>query len=79
MRVVATAVGFYKGSRKRPGQEFDVPEGTKGKWFVKGEDAPKKSAVDPKAKGKKGGPGTFSEIARGDAKTVPPGSGDDLT
>jgi hypothetical protein len=34
MRVIATEGGFYKGARIREGREFDVPEGTKGKWFV---------------------------------------------
>lgn len=34
MNVIATEAGFFKGRRIRAGQEFEVPEGTKGKWFV---------------------------------------------
>lgn len=34
MKVKAIATGFYGGHRRRPGAEFEVPEGTKGKWFV---------------------------------------------
>lgn len=32
MRVIATALGYY-GQLLDVGQEFDVPEGTKGSWF----------------------------------------------
>lgn len=39
MKVVATAKGFYGGSERNPGDEFDVPRGSKASWFktVKGE------------------------------------------
>lgn len=33
MRVIAKAMGFYGGIRRREGQVFEVPEGTKGSWF----------------------------------------------
>lgn len=32
MRVIAKARGFF-GQLIEPGQEFEVPEGTKGSWF----------------------------------------------
>lgn len=34
MKVKAIALGFYKGTRIRPGTVFDVPEKMTGKWFV---------------------------------------------
>lgn len=33
MRVRAKVMGFAAGGRRRPGDVFDVPEGTKGSWF----------------------------------------------
>ena len=33
MQVRALAFGFF-GGRRRPGDVFDVPEGTKGTWFA---------------------------------------------
>jgi hypothetical protein len=33
MKVKASQIGFYGGSRRRPGEVFEVPEGFKGKWF----------------------------------------------
>lgn len=33
-KVVATATGFYDGSRVRPGTEFFVAAGEKASWFV---------------------------------------------
>ena len=32
MRVIATQRGFF-GQLIEPGQEFEVPDGTKGSWF----------------------------------------------
>ena len=32
MRVIATKVGFFDYLR-RAGEEFEVPDGTKGSWF----------------------------------------------
>lgn len=34
MEVVAVKEGFYGGIRRRVGVRFDVPEGSKSKWFV---------------------------------------------
>lgn len=34
MKIVkATALGFYKGSRVRPGTVFSVPDSMTGSWF----------------------------------------------
>lgn len=32
MRVIASQRGYFNGIRE-PGDEFEVPEGTTGKWF----------------------------------------------
>jgi hypothetical protein len=64
MRVIATASGFYKGARIRSGQAFEVPEGTKGKWFV-----PAAPVEKPKAEAKP------AKVGKTEAK--PPA--DDLT
>lgn len=34
MKVVATEVAFYDNHLVRVGDELDVPEGTRGKWFA---------------------------------------------
>jgi hypothetical protein len=34
MKVIATKNGFFGGNRIHVGQEFDVKEGVKGKWFT---------------------------------------------
>lgn len=59
MKVKALEPGFYNGSVIDAGQEFDVPAGTKGKWFVAVEEfkAPAKAA--PRAQ-----PKTLSEMAK---------------
>jgi len=33
MRVVATAPGFDNVKLREPGEEFDMPDGSKGSWF----------------------------------------------
>lgn len=47
MKVRALSAGFYNGARVRAGQEFEVPEGTKAKWF-----APVSESKAAKAEGK---------------------------
>lgn len=34
MKVKAIKLGFYGGSRRRPGEVFEVPDALKGSWFV---------------------------------------------
>ena len=66
MKVKALEAGFYNGNRVRQGQEFEVPEGTKGKWFVALAEV--KATEAPKTKGKKAEPQTLSEAAHQDVQ-----------
>lgn len=34
MRVVALQLGVWGAGRRRPGEEFEVPDGTRASWFV---------------------------------------------
>lgn len=85
MEVRALEMGFFDGRRIRPGQTFEVPEGTKARWFkpvgepVKGaEKAAEKAAA--KGKGKKAEPATLSELGTEGAQTFQDvvGKADDL-
>lgn len=51
-KAVALSMGFYKGKRIREGQEFEVPAGTKGKWFTVEGAAPEKTKKAEKAPAK---------------------------
>lgn len=62
MKVKAIDVGFFNGSLVEAGQEFEVPEGTKGKWFVPAGEY--KAPAKAKAKAQ---PTTLSEIAKAPA------------
>lgn len=62
--VIATAMGFYKGSRIRAGQSFTVADDVTGKWFV--DAAGYKAPPVPTE-----GPTTFSEINRAKALPAP--------
>lgn len=46
MRVVAIAVGFHDGQRRRPGAEFDVAEGSKASWYVPAAEAPEAAPAE---------------------------------
>lgn len=60
MKVVATAMGFYGGERRRPGAVFEVKDGAKARWFTPLDEAQK---AKPKAAAKKvEEPTTFSEM-----------------
>lgn len=65
MRVKAIAPGFFDGGRIREGQEFEVPAGTRGAWFVPLDEyrAPKPS--------KQRQPVTMSELAKESAAGRP--------
>jgi len=63
MKVKALQTGFFGGSRIREGQEFDVPDGTKGTWFVTVGEHAAQAAKAPKAK-PKAQPQTLSELAK---------------
>lgn len=49
MRVVAKSIGYF-GSLRAAGDEFEVPDGTKGSWFAPVE--PEVKAKSAKGKGK---------------------------
>lgn len=80
MKVKALEAGFFGGFRRRQGDVFEVPEGTKARWLApvqalgpaptKGETKPTGEAK-PTGKGKGKGKGkeanTLSELARGPA------------
>ena len=59
MKVKAIETGFFDGSIVQPGQEFEVPSGTKGKWFVPVGDYKEPAKPKPKAQ-----PQTLSELAK---------------
>lgn len=59
MKVKAKVLGFYGGSRRRPGEVFEVPEGAKAKWFEPVSAAP----AEPEAKPRKAGKGKAQEAA----------------
>lgn len=54
----ATKMGFYNGKRIRPGQQFSVKEGIKGKWFTTGETKPE---AEPAKRGRKPAVETLNE------------------
>lgn len=64
MKVTALRAGFFDGTLIAEGQEFEVPTGTKGSWFVAldGVKAPIKAKAPAKAEAK-----TLSEIAKAPA------------
>ena len=48
MKVRATAVGYDNIALRQPGDEFDMPDGSKAPWFVEVKDEPKKPGPKPK-------------------------------
>lgn len=70
MRVIATNRGYDNITTREIGDEFDMPDGATGSWFVP-KDAPAKPAKAEKAKADKQ-PKTMSEAAAGDTSEVPP-------
>lgn len=66
MKIVAIKPAFYGGRRVRTGDELDIPEGTKGSWFVKTGTSEAKAA---KAVPVKETPKALSELGSSKAKT----------
>lgn len=66
MKVIATKQGFYGGQLREEGDEFEVPDSAKSKWFEPVESG------EAKVRGRKGKgakePETFSEQNRADAE-----------
>lgn len=66
-KVVATSMGFYNGTRIRPGTELEVPDDFKGSW-VAAVGSP--AAAPPKAKPARAEPKTLSEMGKVPVKTA---------
>jgi hypothetical protein len=66
MKVVATQIAFYNGSRVRPGVELEVPDTLKGSWFAKLDTPLAKAVKAPKPKLE---PKALSEMPKGEGKT----------
>jgi hypothetical protein len=60
MKAKAISVGFVNGSLVQPGQEFEVPDGAKGSWFVPVGEFKAQPKPKPKVQ-----PQTLSEMAKG--------------
>jgi hypothetical protein len=71
MRVVATQLGFFNGTRVRAGTEFEVPEGTKGSWFAPVEAVVAQKAVKAAkaARETKDVPTALSQVGKGKSQT----------
>jgi hypothetical protein len=52
MRVVANKVGFDGRKIRQPGEEFDMPEGSKGSWFAPAQKAESKKTKEVAETGK---------------------------
>lgn len=52
MRVRAVALGFYDGQLREPGEEFDIPDGLPGDWYVEVEDQDAQGDTPPPVKKK---------------------------
>lgn len=79
MKVKALRIGFHAGVRRAPGEIFPLAEGEKpGKWMAPVPDDVEATRTEPKAKGKKSGPATFSEIAKADSEANKVKGADDL-
>ncbi len=59
MKVKALKPGFFNGSRVREGQTFEVPDGTKGGWFIALEEYKAPAKAKPASQAK-----TLSELAK---------------
>jgi len=60
MRVTATKEGFDGAVMRRPGEEFDMPDGSKGSWF---EPVPAEPVKPKKAKAAPDAPPAESDVA----------------
>lgn len=68
MKVLALETGFFAGARVRKGSTFDVPEGTRGKWFTPVDsEAAKAPKADKPAKADK--PSALSEHGKDKSKS----------
>lgn len=66
MKVIALYQGFYGGKPIDPGTEFEVPDGSKARWYAPVGNEPKAVA---KAKPKKDEPQALSQLGKEPAKS----------
>lgn len=66
MKVIALDQGFYGGHPVAPGTEFEVPDGSKSRWYAPTGNEPKAPA---KAKPKKDEPQALSQLGKESAKS----------
>ncbi len=52
MRVIAKKTGFDGRKIRQPGEEFDMPEGSKGSWFVPAQKVESKKVKETAEPGK---------------------------
>lgn len=64
MKVIALEQGFYGGKPVEAGTEFEVPEGSKSRWY-----APVGNEPKAPAKPKKGDPQALSQLGKEPAKS----------
>ena len=70
MKVLALETGFFAGARVRKGTTFDVPEGTRAKWFAPVEsEAAKAPGKAPAKADKLDKPATLSEHGKDKSKS----------
>jgi hypothetical protein len=65
-KVVATSIGFYNGTRVRPGTTLEVPDDFKGSW-VAAVGTPAAAPAKPKPRAE---PKTLSEMAKASVKSA---------
>lgn len=75
MKVRATQLGFYGGSRRRPGDVFDVKENELGRWMEPVEtgavaDEPEKPAKVSRAKRSAPAPEPVEAVSTGDQDVI---------
>lgn len=86
MKVKATKAGYFSGTRRKLGEEFEVPDGASAKWFEPVGDVVEKSTkVVPSTPARKTAkqvqvnePRTFSEITKKDGEDQKPKGAEDL-
>lgn len=65
MKVIALTQGFYGGEPIAPGTEFEVPEGSKSRWYAPVGNEPKA----PKARAKREEPQALSQLGKETARS----------
>lgn len=69
MKVLALETGFFAGARVRKGTTFDVPEGTRGKWFTPVDSEAAKAPGKAAKADKQNKPAALSEHGKDQSKS----------